>query len=196
MVTELIKPPKVTPVLKNMTDEQFMTFQASRPEEERWQLVDGVPFMMTAARSRHQRLCLNLANLLQAGLEKTRKNLVALTERGLMVPGVHDFRPTADVAIHKDDDGGSYHDVFYLAAEILSESKTLEHIETKRQRYMQHPDNLHVLIVSQFERKVEHWARSRKWKLIDLTKTRDVVELPEFGCRFTLARLYRGTPLE
>lgn len=196
MATQLLKPSKVTPVLKTMTDDQFMIFQASRPEEERWQLIDGVPFMMTAARSRHQRLCLNLANLLQSGLDKTRKDLVALTERGLIVPSVQGFRPTADVAIHKDDDGGSYHDVFYLAAEVLSDSNTFEHIETKRQRYIQHPDNLHVLVVSQFERKVEHWARSRKWKLVELTKKRDVVELPEFGCRFTLARLYRGTPLE
>ena len=196
MVTELDKPPKVTPVLKRMTDDQFMTFQASRPEEERWQLIDGVPFMMAAATNRHQKLCYNLTKLIQTSLERNRPDLVALTERGLLVPTIRAFRPTADVAVHKDDDGGSYHDEFYLAAEILSESNTFEHIETKRQRYMQHPDNLHVLVVSQFERKVEHWARAKKWKRVELTKKRDVIELPEFGCRFTLMRLYRGTPLE
>jgi Uma2 family endonuclease len=193
----LDNPPKVTPVLKTMTDEQFMNFQASRPEEERWELIEGVPIMMTPTTNRHERICHNLTRLILDALEaRNETEMTALTNRGITVPRVGGFRPSADVAVLPNDDGGSYHDVFFLAAEVLSQSNTQEHIELKRKRYMQHPKNLHVLIISQYERHVEHYARSNRWAPTILTKKRDAIDLPEFGCRFTLQRLYKGTPLE
>ena len=178
-----------------MTDNEFMTFIERRPEHERWQLIDGVPFCMNPATNRHQRLCLRLANLLNDGVEAKRPGLIALTERGLLMPGVRRFRPVADVAVVVDDDGGSYTESFYLAAEILSPSNTEEHIERKRLRYIQHPENLCVLVISQDVVRVQVWLRSSGWAMREATSLRHVVSVPELGVRFDLKSLYRGTPL-
>jgi Uma2 family endonuclease len=178
-----------------MTDDEFLTFIEERPEHERWQLIDGVPFCMNPATNRHQRLCLRLANLLNDGVEAKRPDLVALTERGLLLPGVKRFRPIADVAVVLDDDGGSYTDSFFLAAEILSPSNTEEHIDAKRQRYIQHPENLCVLVISQDEVRVQVWLRSTGWTMRLATSLRNVVAVPELGVHFDLKALYGGTPL-
>ena len=150
---------------------------------------------MNPATNRHQRLCLRLANLLNDGVEAKRPGLIALTERGLLMPGVRRFRPVADVAVVVDDDGGSYTESFYLAAEILSPSNTEEHIERKRLRYIQHPGNLCVLVISQDVVRVEVWLRSSGWAMREATSLRHVVSVPELGVRFDLKSLYRGTPL-
>ncbi len=178
-----------------MSDEHFVILQKYRPPEERWQLIDGVPFMMTPATDRHQRMCLRLANLINNGLESARPDLIALTERGLLVPGVPRFRPIADVAVVLDDDGGSYKDRFLLAAEVLSPSNSEEYIAIKRSRYIQHPENLYVLVVAQDLLEVTVSARAKGWEPQSLRALDDTVELPELGARFTLRALYRGTPL-
>lgn len=178
-----------------MSDEHFVILQKYRPPEERWQLIDGVPFMMTPATDRHQRMCLRLANLINDGLESARPDLIALTERGLLVPGVPRFRPIADVAVVLDDDGGSYKDRFLLAAEVLSPSNSEEYIAIKRSRYIQHPENLYVLVVAQDLLEVTISARAKGWEPQSLRALDDTVELPELGARFTLRALYQGTPL-
>ena len=47
----------------------------------------------------------------------------------------------------------------------------------------------------QDERKVEIWARGSGWHLPEKEGLGAVIDLPEFGARFTLAALYKGTPL-
>ena len=178
-----------------MSDDEFMAFVEGRPDDERWQLIDGMPFFMNPATNRHQLICLRLANLLNDGLEKKRPDLIALTERGLLIPSVTRFRPTADVSVVVNDDGGSYTNVFYLAAEVLSPSNTEEHIALKRKRYMAHPDNLCVIVIAQDEVQVEVCLRASNWEPKMLRSLRNVVSVPELGVRFPLAGLYRGTPL-
>ena len=124
-----------------------------------------------------------------------RPDLIALTERGLLVPGVPRFRPIADVAVVLDDDGGSYLDRFLLAAEVLSPSNSEEYIAIKRSRYIQHPENLYVLVVAQDMLEVTISARAKGWEPQSLRALDDTVDLPELGARFTLRALYRGTPL-
>jgi Uma2 family endonuclease len=195
MASQITKPPTAPQDHGLMSDAEFTVLQKYRPEEERWQLIDGVPFMMTPATNRHQRFCVGLASIINDGLDHQRPDLHAFTERGLLVPGFANFKPIADVAVLLNGDGPSYNNRFFLAAEVLSPSNTEEYIALKCQRYMQHPDNLHVLVVSQDERRVDHWARSNGWKKQTFKSLKSAIDLPEFDCRFTLAQLYKGTPL-
>jgi Uma2 family endonuclease len=195
MASKLIRTPPRPDDHGRMTDAEFTVLQKYRPQEERWQLIDGVPFMMTPATSVHQRLCHTLTSLILDGLESFRPELAALSERGLIIPGAAGFRPIADVAVVYDNYGGPYTDTFFLAAEILSPSNSEEYIEIKLNRYMEHPENLHVLVVWQDERRVDHWARSNAWAKRTLKSPKSTIDLPEFGCSFTLAQLYKRTPL-
>ena len=180
------------------TVEEYLAFIASRPEEERWQLIDGVAMMMPPPTRRHQRLASNLARLLNAHFEKTRPDLYAYQEIGLMVPDVASFRPEADVAVldsSSDGDDEPYADRFYLVAEVLSDSNTDKDIAVKRQRYLQHPDNLYFVLIEQKQVRLEVLARASGWETIVLDCHEDTLDLAEFGLRIGVGSLYRGTPL-
>jgi Uma2 family endonuclease len=180
------------------TVEEYLAFIESRPEEERWQLIDGVAMMMPPPTLRHQRIASNLARLLNAQLEKVRPDLYAYQEVGLMVPDVTSFRPEADVAVLDssiDVDDVPYAGRFYLVAEVLSDSNTDKDIAAKSRRYVQHPENLYFLLIQQKQVRVEMRARAAGWEPIVVEGLDAVLELPEWGFRATLAHLYRGTSL-
>jgi Uma2 family endonuclease len=180
------------------TVEEYLAFIESRPEEERWQLIDGIAMMMPPPTRRHQRIASNLARLLNAHLEKVRPDLYAYQEVGLMVPNVSSFRPEADVAVldsSGDGDDTLYTDRFYLVAEILSDGNTDKDIAAKSRRYLQHPSNLYFVLFEQKQVRVEARARAAGWEPVALQGLDAVLELPEWGFRATLADLYRGTSL-
>ena len=127
----------VAPPSGKLTVEEFLEFIEDRPREERWQLVDGEPFMMMSPATRpHQMIGRNLARLLDNALEKHRKDLVALQEIGIRSEEHPDFLAVADVAVvDAEVENEIYGTSFYLAAEILSDSNTRESISRKRSIY-------------------------------------------------------------
>ena len=79
--------------------EEFFALIESRPEEERWQLIDGVAIMMPPPTLVHQRIASNLALELNTHFRSHRPELFAFQEVGLIVPEAELFRPEADVAV-------------------------------------------------------------------------------------------------
>jgi Uma2 family endonuclease len=176
--------------------EEFFALIESRPEEERWQLIDGVAMMMPPPTLVHQRIASNLARALNDCLEVERPELYAFQEVGLLVPQAELFRPEADVAVlDAFADYESYADKFYCVAEILSDSNTDKDIAVKRQRYLQHPDNLYFVLVEQKRVRVELLSRADGWQPLVLDHLESSLELPAFSFGSKLASLYRGTPL-
>lgn len=177
--------------------EEFLAFIAVRPSEERWELIDGVAYMMTPPTLKHQVVAKNLAFELNLHFRDRSLAFSALQEIGLIVPEVERFRPEADVAVLDDvmDLETSYADRFYLVAEVRSDSNTDHEIELKRVRYLQHPVNLHCLVISQTEVKVEVWSRRNDWQRTELTRLDQAIEMPEWNLSIPLTALYRGTAL-
>ena len=176
--------------------EEFLALIESRPDEERWQLIDGVAMMMPPPTLVHQRIASNLAFELNAHFRARRPELCAYQEVGLIVPEAELFRPAADVAVlDAMADYESYANRFYLVAEILSDSNTDKDIAVKRQRYLQHPDNLYFVLVEQKRVHLDVFARATGWQPTGLDGLDATLELPELGFQTGVANLYRGTPL-
>jgi Uma2 family endonuclease len=132
------------------TADQFLDFLNTRPDEERWQLVDGLPMMMVPPSKRHQRIGKNLVRLLDRALEDVRPDLAAYYELGLRLPGVDDVNPIPDVLVVEADAGDErYVTSFFLVAEVISPSNSSEMIERKLELYRSHPDNLYCLTIDQ-----------------------------------------------
>ena len=89
----------------------------------------------------------------------------------------------------------SYSNKFYCVGEILSDSNTDKDIAVKRQRYLQHPDNLYFLLIDQKRVRAEVFARAADWQPATLEGLDAKLELPAFGFGIALGALYRGTPL-
>jgi Uma2 family endonuclease len=191
MNTHIASPPG------NLTAKKFLDFIEDRPREERWQLIDGVPFMMSPSMLPHQRIGANLMLLLNAALASRHPEMIAMQEVGLRVEKHPDTRLVADVAVVDFEvEDVLYGTGFYLAAEVLSDSNTREHISRKREIYADAPDCLHVLIVSQKDFAVEVWSRADGWKGCVYRSPDDPIELGEFAFSCRVADLYRGTQVK
>jgi Uma2 family endonuclease len=176
--------------------EEFFALIESRPEEERWQLIDGVAMMMPPPTRVHQQIASNLAFELNTHFRARQLDLSALQEVGLLVPEAELFRPEADVAVFDAmADYESYAHKFFFVAEVLSDSNTDKDIAVKRQRYLQHPDNLYFVLIEQRRVGVEVLARAGGWQPVVLDRLDAALDIPEWGFRTEVAALYRGTPL-
>lgn len=61
----------------------FRSFQAARPDEERWELIDGTPVMMTPPLIDHNRIASTLERLLNDALERHDPGREAVQRPGL-----------------------------------------------------------------------------------------------------------------
>jgi Uma2 family endonuclease len=178
----------------------FRAFVATRPAEERWELVDGVAMMMAPSTKAHQRIASNLQRLLLGALERHAPTLTAYQRVGVNIgPSVANYDPEPDVAvvdaaIHDLDE--RYADRFYLVAEIVSKSDSGS-IASKRDIYKLHPTCLRILTIRQGRVDIRCELRAAEgWIMHQLHRADDVLALPQFGLRCRVDDIYRGTPLE
>lgn len=171
----------------------YMAFLESRPESEKWQLVDGVAQrIMTPPLLTHQALAAEIAFAINVALRSNRSDLMAYCEAGVRLPDRRDFQPEPDVVVlPRQAPEGHWSDRFVLVAEILSPSNDREKIDRKVELYATGPDCQHVLVVSQDAIKIVHRARSAGWRPEELGGE-DRLVLPEFGVDVAVAELYQG----
>ncbi len=173
--------------------EAFRAWIESRPGEERWELIDGVPVMMAPATRDHQRIASNLEQLLNRALKANRSTLRAFQRVGLNLGSVAaHYDPEPDVVVIDGGPGGDprYADRFYLAAEVVSDSDRAT-VEGKREIYKRHPSCSCVLVIEQSRYHVRVDLRvDANWSASILTGPTDLLLLPEFGFRCGLQDLY------
>jgi Uma2 family endonuclease len=179
----------------------FRGFLEGRPDEEHWELIDGVAVMMAPPTLAHQRIATNLQSVLNAALENHAPALVAFQRPGLnLAPAVEDYDPEPDVVVidgnASEQPGERYANRFYLVAEIVSASDQT-YVESKRAVYKQHDSCRCTLTIQQDRCDVRiDLRRDDVWREQVLTNADDILELPDFGLRCKIADLYRGTPVQ
>src|SRR5258707_15231866 len=78
----------------------FRSWLASRPDEEHWELIAGVPMMMAPPTRDHQRIASNLERLLNDALETSGARLEAFQRSGLNLASIApDYDPEPDVVV-------------------------------------------------------------------------------------------------
>ena len=186
------------PALSGTMDvDEFMAFLEARPDEERWELIEGVAVMQAPPSYAHQRIAYNLCALLNSVFARNRLDLFAYPRAGVRSPGVRNFQPEPDVVVVPGVAGYDlYSEHFQLVAEVLSPTNTRREIELKLRRYREAPDNLYAVVIDSRELLLEIYAKSRGWEPHSLKKAGDPIEMAEFGLSCRVGDLYRGTPLD
>jgi Uma2 family endonuclease len=179
--------------------EAFRAWSETRPDEERWELIDGVPMMMTPPTKAHQRIASNLERLLNDAMVRSLPERAAYQRVGLNLgPVVENYDPEPDVVVIDvaESSDERYADRFYLVAEVVSTSDRPT-VEGKREIYKIHTACKCILTIQQDQHEVRVDLRvGNNWMTQILTRPTDELALAEFGLRCTLADLYRGTPLQ
>ena len=176
----------------------FRGLLGGRPDEERWELIDGVAVMMTPPTKAHQRIASKLERLLNDALERHDPALAAYQRTGLnLAPQVEHYDPEPDVAVvDADRDNERYSDRFYLAAEIVSSSDA-DYVQSKREVYKLHDACRAILTVQQERQEVRVDRRTEHgWQEETLNNPENTLTLAEFGLSCKVADLYRGTSLQ
>ena len=82
------------------TIERFRDFIETRPEEERWELIDDVALMQAPPLVTHQAIASNLEHLLNEALERFDPSRIAFQRLGLdLTPEVDTYQPEPDVVV-------------------------------------------------------------------------------------------------
>src|SRR6202162_1872789 len=174
----------------------FRAWLESRPDEEPWELIEGVPMMMAPPNRRHQRIASNLETLLNAALERHDPRLAAYHDIGVNITSTVPYDPEPDVAVVREDENPDprYADRFYLVAEVLSDTdKGI--IESKRDIYRAHPSCTCILLVRQDRLEIIVDRRTADGWRSQVLHATDELTVPEFGLTCLVADVYRDTPL-
>src|SRR6202521_2465749 len=174
----------------------FRAWLASRPDEEHWELIEGVPMMMTPPNRRHQRIASNLETLLNAALKRHDPAFAAYHDIGVNIASTVPYDPEPDVAVIREDENPDprYAERFYLVAEVLSESDK-DVIESKRDIYRAHPSCTCILLVRQDRLEMIVDRRTGDGWRPQVLHGADALTLPEFGLTCRVGDVYRDTPL-
>jgi Uma2 family endonuclease len=185
-------------VAESMSIAEFRAWVETRPDEEHWELIAGVPTMMAPPTRDHQRIASNLERLLNDALEASGAPMEAFQRSGLnLAPIAPDYDPEPDVVVISEDEPGNerYADRFYLAAEVVSKSDA-KTVESKRRIYQRHPDCRYVLVIQQTRLEIGMAVLGESgWIERRLSDPDDLLVLADFGLTCTLADIYRGTSL-
>ncbi|ACA15016.1 protein of unknown function DUF820 [Methylobacterium sp. 4-46] len=171
---------------------EFLNLIRARPDEERWELLDGEPVLMAPPTGRHQQIVMNLGRHLAELAE--RRGCRALPGLGLHNDAVDDFAPVPDLVVRCGpllQDGYARDPI--LVAEVLSPS-TMHEDRGRKAAFYQSLQTLRAfLIVYQDETRVEVWSRGNG---PDWTKRAlgggDAIDLPDLGGSLPVASLYAG----
>jgi len=174
----------------------FRTWLESRPDEEHWELIEGVPVMMTPPNRRHQRIASNLEALLNAALKRHHPGFAAYHDIDVNIVSTVPYDPEPDVAVIREDENPDprYAARFYLAAEILSESDK-DIIESKRDIYRAHASCSCILLIRQDRPEIIVDRRTADGWRSQVLQAADQLILPEFDLTCSVNDVYRDTPL-
>lgn len=173
---------------------EFVAFLETRPDDEKWELVEGRPILSPSPVYVHQIVVTNLI----LGLDEL---LRPLRPRSVVIPGigvkVDEFNaPVPDVMIRPLDSlDGSFCDDMSVAFEVLSPGTARRDRKWKRQVYAALPALQHYVIVSPKAVDVTVFDRADGFAGRRLTDPAGQVELAAHGVALPLATLYRDTGL-
>src|SRR5438132_6503830 len=174
-----------------MDVDEFMAFLETRPDNERWDLIEGVAVMMAPPSYAHQRIASNLCDVLNNAFAARGLDLYAYQRAGVRNPGLRNFQPEPDVVVVPGVAGYDlYSEKFQLAGEVLSPTNTRTEIGLKLRRYREAPDNLYAVVIEPRAFLIEIYAKRNNWQLLKLTAADATIDMPEFGLRCRVVDLY------
>src|SRR5262245_45894902 len=187
--------------LPRMSIEAFRRFVEHTPDEQHWELIDGVAMMMAPPTVAHQIIAANLQFLLNNALENHDPTLFSCQRVGVnLAPAVDDYDPEPDVVVIDSEigerPGERYAGRFHLVAEIVSASDRVD-VQKKRAVYRRHESCRCIIIVQQDRCEVRVDTRTGDgWSEHVLTRLDEMLELPDFGLKCKISDVYRGTALQ
>ncbi len=181
-----------------MTVEQFYAFTDTRPDEEKWELIEGEPILNAAPSRMHQWIIRNVIFALMSRERELKAHWAVLPELGVRVSDTS--RPEPDVLVIPSDHRSldpKERDVrnVIVAFEVLSPSTEGRDLRWKRSAYTSLPSLSHYIVIAQDAVEVSVFARDADFAEERIRSIDKVIELRSLGISLPVAEIYRDTGL-
>lgn len=196
MPARVAMPVSPLPAVDTMTIAEFLAFTETRPDEERWELIEGVPTLSPSPVNVHQIVCMNIVRHLLDHRDRTGAPWLATLGIGTRVPASPHSLPRPDVYVHE----GPAHfehvtDDALVLFEVLSRSNTKADQAWRRKVYASVPNCQHYVTVSLKKPEAIAYDRASGWQPRRAQGITEMLALAAIGVELPLADVYRYTPL-
>jgi len=176
-----------------MTVEEFYAFTDTRPDEEKWELIDGEPILNASPSPIHQWLVANLMLALGNRARELHASWAVLPGLGVRVSDIN--RPEPDVLVvprsgsSADSLGRDRSDVI-VAFEILSPSTEQRDLRWKRTAYTSLPSLTHYVVIAQDAIDIAVFSRDASFAERRIRSVDESLDLPSLGVSLPLSEIY------
>ena len=173
-----------------MNVEQFLAFYDTRPDGEKWELIDGELFMNATPARPHQKIVGAIYGTIEPQLLQAGGYWEIMPGIGVQLSDFSSVEP--DLMIRPDDDlTGRMCDDIVVAFEILSPSTRRNDLEFKRINYASLPSLLHYVVISPDKIEVRLFSRNTGWSETTFTALDDVISFETLKAKLSLAEVYK-----
>lgn len=177
-----------------MNAEEFFAFTAARPDDEKWELIDGEPVLNASASFLHQIIARNLIVLLDEISRGTSADWVAVPGLGVRISPTS--VPVPDVLVRPRDTLASVECSDMIAGfEILSPTTANHDLRWKRKAYARLPSLQQYVVVAQDAVEVYSFQRPNDFAERRFETANAELDLPFIAARLSLREIYRDTGL-
>ncbi len=186
---------KLAPELQ-LTIDEFLAFTETRPQGERWELIEGVAVLNPSPVEFHQVIAANVVTFLMNHKQRNGASWLPMLGVGTRVPASPRSLPQPDVFVKGGPatDRPETDDAVAIF-EILSRSNKQADQAWRRKVYASIPNCQHYVTVSLKAVAVTLFSREDAWMDHCCTALTDALVLPAIGVSIPLAEIYRWTPL-
>jgi Uma2 family endonuclease len=181
-----------------MTVEEYFAFTDTRPDNEKWELIEGEPIVHASPSGTHHRILKNLVFLLTAAERAQPQSWEAIPGIGVGVSPTSLPEPDVMIlpagTIGRDPYGRQTRDVL-VTFEILSPSTMDRDLRWKRTAYTSLPSLTHYIVIAQDAVDVVVFARQAGFKEQRIRSLSGSIEVSALGISLPLSEIYRDTGL-
>jgi Uma2 family endonuclease len=180
-----------------MTVKEFYAFTDTRPDDEKWELIEGEPILNAAPSDVHQWIVKNV--VLALGNRERELNAPWAVLPGLGVRVSDKDRPEPDVLVipseHRRPDRRRDRSDVIVAFEVLSPSTEGRDLRWKRTAYTSLSSLTHYIAISQDAVDVVVFAREDDFAEKRIRSLDKAIEPRSLGISLPVAEIYRDTGL-
>ena len=182
-----------------MTVEEFYALTDTRPDNEKWELIDGEPILNASPSPVHQWIVKNLLVFLANKEREPKASWAVLPGLGVRVSRIN--RPEPDALIiprsaFSSDVSQRDTSEMIVAFEILSPSTADRDLRWKKTAYTSLPSLTHYIVVAQDAVDVVVFARDTGFAERRYRSLAETIELSALGIALPLSEIYHDTGLE
>ena len=145
-----------------MSVEQFLAFYDTRPDGEKWELLDGELFINATPARPHQKIVHAISVAMDMQLQRAGGQWEIMPGIGVQLSDFSSVEP--DLMIRPDDNlTGRMCDDIVVAFEILSPSTRRNDLEFKRINYASLPSLMHYVVIAPDKIEVRLYSRGNGW---------------------------------